>query len=174
MGEKVCPFCGGLSLHLFCRKADSQYVQCASCGIVFAQPRLTQVEVKHEAEYWARRHHASSDKVSLDFSKQHFQVVHRPRLNALAGYRKLGRLLDVGCATGSFLKAATEDGWDAFGVEIAEFSARYGIEEQGLNIFVGTLEEAKFPNSYFDAEARWGAGSLHAKYTRTVPSDSWP
>jgi 2-polyprenyl-3-methyl-5-hydroxy-6-metoxy-1,4-benzoquinol methylase len=59
------------------------------------------------------------------------------------------RFLDVGCATGMLIQRMKSLGWEAEGVEICRESAEYGIEKRNADIFVGTLEEAGFPDESF-------------------------
>lgn len=66
-----------------------------------------------------------------------------------------GKLLDVGCATGSFLSLAKAQGWDCCGVEVSEFAAARARERSGCEVFRGTLEEAPFAESSFDAVTMW-------------------
>lgn len=58
-----------------------------------------------------------------------------------------GRMLDVGCGLG-FLLSGVADEWERHGVEVSAFAAghaaRYGQIHQGL------LEEAGYPDRYFD------------------------
>jgi SAM-dependent methyltransferase len=65
-------------------------------------------------------------------------------------YQQTGRLLEIGCSTGSFLSHARSARWQEFGVEPVESSARHGIEQLGLNIHVGTLETAACDADSFD------------------------
>lgn len=62
-----------------------------------------------------------------------------------------GRLLEVGCATGTFLSLARERGWQVTGVEVSEEAAALGRDLQDLDIRTGTLESADLPASSFDA-----------------------
>ncbi|WP_322798638.1 class I SAM-dependent methyltransferase, partial [Thermoflexus sp.] len=63
--------------------------------------------------------------------------------------RRSGRFLDLGCGAGASLMAARRAGWEVYGVEVGEW-ARSLAQQHGLNVFVGTLEEAAFPDGYFD------------------------
>jgi SAM-dependent methyltransferase len=65
------------------------------------------------------------------------------------------RVLDVGCATGYFLEAASDAGLEPYGVEISEFGAEASRAKVGAGrVFQGELEHAQFdgmPDGGFDA-----------------------
>jgi len=64
--------------------------------------------------------------------------------------RKGGRILDVGCGSGHFLVIARKlSGMDAYGVEPHHYDAEYAAKHH-LSIFKGSLEEAQFPDGFFD------------------------
>jgi 2-polyprenyl-3-methyl-5-hydroxy-6-metoxy-1,4-benzoquinol methylase len=50
-------------------------------------------------------------------------------------------LLDVGCATGSFLARARAQGWVVSGLEVAEHTSAYARRELGLNVITGAADE---------------------------------
>jgi SAM-dependent methyltransferase len=62
-----------------------------------------------------------------------------------------GRLLDVGCGNGLFLKRMSDLGWIAQGVETDTRSARVARETYGFEVYGGTLQDAGFPADSFDA-----------------------
>lgn len=64
--------------------------------------------------------------------------------------KRHGRLLDVGCGSGLYLHAFQKLGWNAHGVEISARVAEATRRALGLNVITGALEEAKFPDAYFD------------------------
>jgi SAM-dependent methyltransferase len=70
-------------------------------------------------------------------------------------YPKVGRLLDVGCATGLFLNAMRGRGWDVHGVELSPYAADYARRTFGLDVFTGTVQEAAYPNHSFDIVTMW-------------------
>jgi len=61
-----------------------------------------------------------------------------------------GRLLDIGCSYGLFLKIASRSWQEAYGVELSKDASRYAREIFGLNVFCGDIKEAKFTREYFD------------------------
>lgn len=79
-----------------------------------------------------------------------FNDVARRYIMNLHGDRK-GKLLDVGCGNGKFLVDMKKLGWDVMGVESDPESAKIAKERFGLSVFVGTINEANFPQNTFDA-----------------------
>ena len=73
------------------------------------------------------------------------EFIQRARL--VHKYQSAGRLLDVGCATGNFIKAARQY-FDVKGIDISSFAVEAAIQD-GLPAACGTLEELeKTPQSY--------------------------
>jgi SAM-dependent methyltransferase len=101
----------------------------------FVGPRLNQFS-------WLRR-------ISVNYGL-------RKRCRAVTRYKKEGRLLEIGCATGEFLNAMRGSGsWDLYGVEISEHAVRYARDQWGLNVFRGQLKEAQYPDNFFDVVVLW-------------------
>jgi SAM-dependent methyltransferase len=61
-----------------------------------------------------------------------------------------GRILDVGCWTGSFLVAAERRGWDAVGVEPSDWAASEA-KARGLDVHHAELDDADLAPESFDA-----------------------
>jgi 2-polyprenyl-3-methyl-5-hydroxy-6-metoxy-1,4-benzoquinol methylase len=61
-----------------------------------------------------------------------------------------GRLLDVGCGSGVYLKEMQNFGWTVEGVEFDPVAANEAISK-GLNVHCGSLEDQSFPEAHFDA-----------------------
>ncbi|HPS90826.1 MAG TPA: class I SAM-dependent methyltransferase [Methanothrix sp.] len=64
---------------------------------------------------------------------------------------EIGRLLDVGCGNGLFLDQMRRLGWEVVGVEPDEKAASVAVEKLELEVFCGSLKDAKFPDGHFDA-----------------------
>jgi len=70
-------------------------------------------------------------------------------LDKIHRYKTAKRFLDVGCGTGASLYAARQAEWEAYGVELGEW-VREWAQANDLNITIGPLEKAGFPDRYFD------------------------
>jgi len=62
---------------------------------------------------------------------------------------EIKNVLDIGCGYGFFLLYCKEKGIKSFGVEIAKETSSWA-QEQGMEVFNGTLQEAPFQRGSFD------------------------
>jgi len=79
----------------------------------------------------------------------HTAKVYDAMLDAFEPYRKLNRLLDVGCGTGHFLARAKQRGWEVWGTEYSDAAIRI-CEAKGITMVQGALEPARMPVQPFD------------------------
>jgi 2-polyprenyl-3-methyl-5-hydroxy-6-metoxy-1,4-benzoquinol methylase len=65
-------------------------------------------------------------------------------------------ILDVGCGFGYFLEFASQNGWDTYGVEIADAAVQSARKKVGeANIFHGSLRDAYYSDECFDTITLW-------------------
>jgi len=62
-----------------------------------------------------------------------------------------GKLLDLGCGSGTFLSKMKKIGWKVVGVEPDEEAVRVARNNLGLNVYRGTIEEQNFEINSFEA-----------------------
>ncbi len=148
--DNPCPLCGSRKFRLRLPGEGFRFVECRSCRLVYQQPRprFQDLRERYRSEYF---------RYELDNAANFFALMklglkdaglEEVRPGAVAGLAG-DRFLDIGCATGMLVADMRSRGWDARGVEICRESAEYGIRERGVDIFVGTLEEARFPADSF-------------------------
>lgn len=65
-----------------------------------------------------------------------------------------GRMLEIGCASGSFLDEMTVRGWEVRGIEFSAKAAEVA-RSMGYNVHTGPLETAPTPNEAFDLVVGW-------------------
>ncbi|MEW6558326.1 MAG: methyltransferase domain-containing protein [Elusimicrobiota bacterium] len=61
-----------------------------------------------------------------------------------------GRLLEVGCGNGGYLKFMQNLGWKVLGIDIDAEALKIAKEKFNLSVILGSLEEIKFPENSFD------------------------
>jgi SAM-dependent methyltransferase len=140
-------------------KDPFRIVKCASCNLVYTLPRLPSNIIwdMYQEDYWqseAPRHFGYSDYLSdrernLRTFRQRYEVIRRFKPEP-------GRVLDIGCAAGFFLKVMHEEGWNPVGIEPSESMAQYAREEFDLQeVYSGTLEDDSFEDNSFDVVSMW-------------------
>ena len=58
-----------------------------------------------------------------------------------------GKILDIGCGYGHFIKIMENYGWTASGIEPSSRTIRYA-KSKGLNVFETTIEDADIPGKF--------------------------
>ncbi len=125
-------------------------VRCQDCHFIFAIPGPDSSASEFYDEEWAK----SETHPTFIYRNGQFVVRHPEKIHAILGrierFRKLNRLLDVGCSAAFFLKLAQEKGWNVQGVEVSDFGTKYTRETLKIEVFQGLLHEAAFPDNSFD------------------------
>jgi len=153
--ERVkCNLCGSSESTPWQRVEGWQIVRCANCGLGYLNPRPTEDELsKLYDEIYFKKH-------SIEAGEEEEEIEHGLRLNEerialVEMFRKPGRILDIGCASGFFLAAAKRRGWDVTGVEVSEWSARRAARLIGDSVVVGQFMDVELPEASFDAVTMW-------------------
>lgn len=120
-----------------------QIVRCLNCGLMYVNPRinarslysnyLNMVDERYMEEEVGRR------------------ITAKRILSALGKYKKPGKLLEVGCATGLLLDEARKVGWEVHGVEISRWASQIAKERFSLDVFCDSLKKAPYQPGTFDA-----------------------
>lgn len=139
----TCALCGADSGAFWARKHGINIVQCRSCGLVYANPRLDGEQLK---EYYSATYFSAGDYAADEQRGRMYELDIRDLISTV-GSR--GRFLDVGCAYGRFL-SYLPDTFQKYGVEYSEQAAAQGRERFGLDIRVGQLHEVPFEDDFFD------------------------
>lgn len=119
-------------------------MECKKCSFVFINP-LPSIETQNK--YYNESFEKGSYKL-YSRAKDLKNKTSEKRYETFSKYSQSGKLLDVGCATGFFLDVSLTKGYETFGVELSKEAIKKSNKKH--NIFNGTLEDAKFQDSFFD------------------------
>lgn len=130
---------------------------CANCGVVAVFPRLSSNEIEkfYPESYISYPLPVEDEKSRMRKLDRQFGVTKRRRKIEKHSKKRMGRILDIGCATGVFLNEMKSHGWDAYGVEPSSYAAGVAVERSGLNVFNGYLDEVDFEDHFFDVITLW-------------------
>lgn len=173
MAESVaCDLCGSKDSKLVYKMADwslnhsdilFNYVRCNNCGLVYQNPRPNPEEI---LEFYPDNYECYAVKSSFErraswlLSKAILYGMTK-RISQVTRYKKEGRLLDVGCATGVFMESMRsldsrnkKINWELQGVEISPYASDIA-RKKGFQVFMGRLRDAHYLDEYFDTITLW-------------------
>lgn len=141
-----CPVCDGQNFTLWGEVGAYSILTCeCGLGVTYPFPTLEELSTSNSEIYQVEQ------RIRIYLSQSTvFESRYRQYVNNIKSYRQGGRLLDVGCNIGLFLKVAREEGFEVTGVELNQGCAEYGKNHFGLNIHSEYLEIVNFPAENFD------------------------
>jgi SAM-dependent methyltransferase len=158
--EIACPVCRGAEFRALFSAGDRlglvddrfEVRRCEGCGLGVTWPPADEAELArfYPDDYWGES--AEPEQAWIERSQREKTSLverHRP-----AG----GRVLDVGCGAGFFLRALDPARWDRRGVEISPRSAAVAGRHLGESrVVAGRLVDAAFDDASFDVVAFWAS-----------------
>lgn len=177
--DASCKVCGSVECKLLFSAKDHEYripgsfrvVRCCECGLIFLSPMPPKQTVH---EYYTTREYYSYGPIDVSplrrlkdrliclctkaYSETQDGLLRRIRRLLLSPIRPKiipmrpsgNRILDLGCGNGRYMLTLQKAGWEVYGCDLSKSGITIAAQ-QGLNVFHGTLPEAKFPSSFFDA-----------------------
>ena len=123
-------------------------LKCVHCGLVFVNPvpDLPYLATHYDEDYYA-------DWIGNQKAKR-LQMWGR-RLKSIEKRYQKGCLLDVGCATGTFLQLAKSNGWEVRGTEYSHYAATFASDLLKTDVYCGHLMDAHYEDSFFDVVTFW-------------------
>lgn len=150
----ICRLCGSGRAQSVLTTRDYRYltpgvftlVRCVECSLVYTSPQPSPSEI---GRYYPDNvaEHAASAEPNI------FSRAEAARVHHYAG--KVGRLLDVGCASGYMLAAMQDLGWEAWGVEPDPEAAAKAAALPRARVKCGLLTSTDFDSKSFDAITMW-------------------
>jgi len=131
------------------RAGHLSIVRCTRCGLVMTNPQ-------DDGATLARVYSAHQDP-AYELEYKNRQRAALQHLGLVMRYQpKPARILDVGCATGIFVGAAEEAGWQATGIDASEWMiSRARSRCPGATFRIATLEKVSFPAEAFQVVTLW-------------------
>lgn len=126
-----------------------QIVECRHCGLVYANPRWSTDDVM-DAYSAVQDETYVEERLGRELTFRH----HLRHMERVVGPAAGRTLLDVGAYIGVFVEAAAAGGWVAQGVEPSEWAATEA-RRRGLDVRVGTLDNADLAEASFDVVTMW-------------------
>lgn len=133
-------------------------MRCRDCEMVYVTPRVpdSHLHLIYQTEYF--KSSSASDFGYTDYTrdKPGYLRSFRRKAKMVRKWKDSGLLLEVGSAAGFFLKAMSEEGFVAHGVEVSPYVCEFARKELGLeHVFNGLLKDAPYSKGVYDVVALW-------------------
>jgi SAM-dependent methyltransferase len=148
---QACPLCGARERRPLLVKDGWPVAGCASCGLVYVDAAVDRSRLE---EFYGSSYYEGDTFTDYVGDRDVRVASARGRVAELTRRHPGGRLLDVGCAAGFFLEAASEH-YDVAGVELSAWAADIARERLGDLVVTGELADAGFPDDEFDVVTMW-------------------
>ncbi len=150
--DRSCNLCGATDADLLVLKDGFNVVRCRRCRLVYVSNPPDSQELSRLYSFNGGYHtELTVDAVSVALHEGEAQRY----VGILEALRTPGRLLDVGCSTGLFLKAAQRAGWSVKGIEYSNDTADTARGVHGLDVHTGSLDEGALEGERFDVITMW-------------------
>jgi 2-polyprenyl-3-methyl-5-hydroxy-6-metoxy-1,4-benzoquinol methylase len=148
-----CNLCGADDPERVLTKHGFTIVRCRQCGLAYVTPRpdAASLIALYGDERYYRNLNASPfgypDYLGERWLLERLVARRLSTIEKRVGRR--GRLLDVGCATGVLVEAASARGWTAMGVDVSDFATAQCLA-RGIDVRRGDVWSAGLPRDHFD------------------------
>jgi len=130
-------------------------VKCLSCGLMRTNPRPTPdtIGAYYPSDYGPYKNPETAiARPSNEFKKRLRKLL---RLDAKTMPPiPVGRLVEIGCASGVYMEQMHREGWVVEGIEFSDLAAQLA-RNKGLVVQVATVETAQAPDQPVDVVAAW-------------------
>jgi SAM-dependent methyltransferase len=136
---RPCPACGTSGARLIGSKGDYRVLTCKSCACIFVHPEPSPLELENFYHEYSYANHSESPRFIIDRI--------RTIISRFEPFRQSGNLLDVGCGAGDILSVATNQGWNAFGLESSGAAVTLA-RSKGLSVEEGDFLSLPLPSGF--------------------------
>lgn len=123
-----CNTCGAGNRELLWNINGFDIYKCKNCDLIYAIVHENDLENAYETDYYK--------KVYPDYEadKKVYDLNSKLTLKLMEKYSNKGKLLEIGCAFGFFLKFAKDTGWETTGFEISKYASKLAKEKYRINV----------------------------------------
>ncbi len=127
------------------REAKYKIVQCENCQFYFIEPTIDLTTSEWKLLY-ENNYFIPNNKWTAQFrSRERRARIHLISQNTR---KPIKRFLDIGCGRGEMLREALHEGWETYGLDIAD-NLDNALKNR-TSFFLGNLAEAAYPDDFFD------------------------
>lgn len=142
-----CNLCGADRTRQLTIHNGFPLVECRECGFVYVNPRP---HAKALERFYTDYFVEGAETVPL-WEKEFNDLYTEIRGVIDIRCPQKGRILDVGCSFGFFLKVMSQSGWEVHGIDSSAYAVEYARNVLHLpHIEQGPFEDSEYPEGHFD------------------------
>lgn len=152
---RSCPGCSASGGRVTLKEGPFLVVKCPSCSLVYLGNPPPEGRLYDD---YYRSSDPDPDLYRTDSTDSHLRELHAiniQRVTRLHPLMPAGRVLDIGCGRGYFLKTARDHGYEVYGIDVSERAVAYGRQHFGVRADVRSLEEVADAGELFDVISLW-------------------
>lgn len=158
----VCPLCQSPKIVNEFNLDVYVYFRCSSCECLFVGNRVqTNLLINsYSKDYYEAESTDLNDRrgyPSYMGAQSTLEKSFQRKLNIVKQFVLNGYVLDAGAAYGTFLRMANSSNkaYSCIGLEISQYAADVAFHQFGMQVSLGSIENAPFPDQTFDAVVMW-------------------
>jgi SAM-dependent methyltransferase len=152
---RPCPRCSGRDYQRKYLVDLLEVVRCTKCGLVYL------INPPQDSALY-ETYHARSLGNPEDYceSSQNERIgelfwINQQRIRVIEQLKPQGRLLDIGCGQGFFLKTAQDHGYTAHGIDVSEIAVTHAKTAFGVSASVSSLDALNPDREGYDIICAW-------------------
>ncbi len=152
---RPCPKCGRKNGRVKFIVDSFIIVRCRSCGLVYlANPPE---EEKLYDDYYGETYPPGTEYTdeSADPELRELYSINEQRIAWVSRLRTGGKVIDIGCGRGHFLKTAAEHGYTVKGIDISSTAVEYATREFDVDAETRELDDLTDLQGKFDIVTMW-------------------
>lgn len=162
MNKFKCPWCDSEKNQIYLWLKDEflsmeefQIYECLQCGLLFTEPRPEKDKI---GEYYKSEEYYSHQENKKGFIPKLYEKVKvinlKHKYKVATKGKTAGKLLDIGCGVGDYIKTAEQHGWQCTGVEPSDIAREIAGKKIQAKI-IQSEELEKIPDKTFDVITMW-------------------
>lgn len=142
-----CQICSSKQSTLLFTLDNFSYVSCEDCECIYNVEMLKNSVL--EEMYNSGIYLEYFKKLVAPAQQLRKEVLERRKAAQVSSlFKGPGKILDVGCGSGSFLKECQQAGWEVFGIDPSKAAIQTAKEKYDLNLIEGFFESHQFENTF--------------------------
>lgn len=135
-----CPICCNEDSDVITKIDNFEYNRCSSCKAIYNKMMLKNSFL--EEMYSSGIYKNYFKTFVMKSQKLRKNTLERRKVMQLSSFfKKPGKLLDVGCGSGSLLKECKDIGWDVQGLDPSSTAVKVAKKKYGIDVFQTTFEK---------------------------------